>query len=53
MAVLDGCSRYIIHWDIRESMREQDVELVLQRARELFPDTKPRIISDNGPQFIS
>jgi hypothetical protein len=22
MAVLDGCSRYIVHWDIRESMKE-------------------------------
>jgi transposase InsO family protein len=30
---------------------EQDVELILQRAREQFPDAKPRIISDNGPQF--
>ena len=53
MAVLDGCSRYIVHWDIRESMTERDIELVIQRARELFPDTKPRIISDNGPQFVS
>jgi transposase InsO family protein len=53
MAVLDGCSRYIIHWDIRESMTEHDVELVIQRARELCPDARPRIISDNGPQFVS
>jgi transposase InsO family protein len=53
MAVLDGCSRYIMHWEIRESMTERDVELVIQRARELFPDAKPRIISDNGPQFVS
>lgn len=53
IAVLDGCSRYVVHWDIRESMTEQDVELVIQKARELFPGTKPRIISDNGPQFLS
>jgi transposase InsO family protein len=25
----------------------------LQRARERFPDARARIISDNGPQFIS
>ena len=25
----------------------------MQRARERFPDTRPRIISDNGPQFVS
>lgn len=53
IAVLDGCSRYIVNWDIRESMTEYDVEVVLQKARELFPGTNPRIISDNGPQFIS
>lgn len=52
-AVLDGCSRYIVHWDIRESMREADVEIILQRAREMYPEAKPRIISDNGPQFIA
>jgi len=52
-SVLDGFSRYIIHWEIRESMTEADVEIVLQRARERFPDARPRIISDNGPQFIA
>ena len=34
-------------------MTEADVEVVLQRARERFPQAKPRIISDNGPQFIA
>ena len=34
-------------------MTERDVEIILQRAREMFPKAKPRIISDNGPQFIS
>ena len=52
-SVLDGFSRYIVHWEIRESMTESDVEIVLQRARERFPDAEPRIISDNGPQFIA
>jgi len=52
-SVLDGFSRYIVHWEIREAMKESDVEIILQRAREKFPDATPRIISDNGPQFIS
>lgn len=52
-SILDGFSRYIVHWDIRESMNESEVEIILQRAREKFPDAQPRIISDNGPQFIS
>ncbi len=34
-------------------MKEADVEVVLQRAREAFPDSRPRIISDNGPQFVA
>ena len=34
-------------------MREPDVEVLLQRAKEQFPETRPRIISDNGPQFIA
>jgi len=52
-SILDGFSRYIVHWEIRESMREAEVEIVLQRARERFPEAEPRIISDNGPQFIA
>ena len=51
--ILDGYSRYIVHWEIRSAMTEADVEVVLQRARERFPQAKPRIISDNGPQFIA
>jgi transposase InsO family protein len=52
-SILDGFSRYIVHWDIRESMTEADVEIILQRAHEIFPNAQPRIISDNGPQFIA
>jgi len=52
-SILDGCSRYIVHWEIRETMREGEVETIIQRAREQFPGVTPRIISDNGPQFIA
>jgi putative transposase len=34
-------------------MRETDVEVILQRAKEKYLEAKPRIISDNGPQFIA
>jgi len=51
--VLDGYSRSIVHWEIRESMAEADVEIVLQRAREACPDVYPQVISDNGPAFIA
>jgi transposase InsO family protein len=52
-SILDGYSRSIVHWEIREKMEEKDVEMVLQRALEKTPGAKPRIISDNGPQFIA
>ncbi len=52
-SVLDGYSRFIVHWEIREAMKESDVETILQRSLELHPDARPRIISDNGPQFIA
>ena len=52
-SILDGYSRFIIHWEIRETMTEAEVETILQRAREQFPGERPRIISDNGPQFIA
>lgn len=52
-SILDGYSRYIVHWEIRESMTESDVEIILQRAIEKYPGEKTRVISDNGPQFIA
>lgn len=52
-SLLDGYSRSIVHWEIHESMTEPQIELLIQRAREKFPGVKPRVISDNGPQFIA
>jgi putative transposase len=97
ISVLDGYSRAIVHGELRESMTESDVEIVIQRAIEKHSDVfnaetlnppgqvspegrlpemaaailrqtsadnplgppvparkgRPRIISDNGPQFIA
>jgi putative transposase len=52
-SLLDGYSRSIVHWEIRETMKEMEIEVILQRGREKFPEAYPRIISDNGPQFIA
>ena len=52
-SILDGCSRFIVHWEIREQMLESDIEIIIQRAKEKYPSERPRIISDNGPQFIA
>jgi len=34
-------------------MKELDIEVVIARAIEKHLGVKPRIISDNGPQFIA
>jgi transposase InsO family protein len=52
-SILDGATRFLVHWELREQMTTADVATVLQRAREQYPGVYPRIISDNGPQFIA
>ena len=37
----------------RVQMTEADIEIILERAKERYPGVKPRVISDNGPQFIA
>ena len=53
ISIIDGFSRYIVHHELRTHMQEYDVQCTLQIAWEKFPHARPRIISDNGPQFIA
>ena len=32
-------------------MRAADMEIMLERAKENYPEGRPRVISENGPQF--
>jgi len=34
-------------------MEEYDVQITIERALEKFPSEKPRLISDNGSQYVS
>jgi putative transposase len=52
-SVLDGASRAIVHWDIREQMTEADIEQIIQKGKECHHGVTPRIITDNGPQFLA
>ena len=36
-SILDGYSRFLVHWEIRETMTEPDVETIIQRARSASP----------------
>ena len=41
-SVLDGFSRSIVHWDLRESMTEADIEIILEAAKERYPEARGR-----------
>jgi transposase InsO family protein len=34
-------------------MTKDDVAVLLERAKERYPEARPRIISDDGPQFVA
>lgn len=51
--LLDGYSRYVLAWDLMTDMQSRSVEDFIQRAREKFPQGHPKLIHDNGSQFIS
>jgi len=55
ISVLDGYSRAIIHHEVRLDMTTTDVEVVIERALEKLPPgtPRPRLITDNGSQYIS
>lgn len=53
VALIDGFSRFIVHYELKMSVEALDIEIMMERAREKFPGTNPILITDNGPQFIA
>jgi len=53
ITVIDGFSRYIVHHELFLSMNTGDVIMTIQRALEKHPGIAPRVITDNGSQFVS
>lgn len=51
--MLDGHSRYLLDWELMTDMLGGSVENFVQRVKEKYPHAKPRLINDNGSQFIS
>lgn len=54
--VLDDYSRYIVHWELCDSMKAEDVKRTVNRAIDkarLKTKQKPKLLSDNGPCYIS
>lgn len=51
--MLDGYSRFVLDWELMPDMLGSSVESFVQRVKEKYPYAKPRLINDNGSQFIS
>ena len=47
-SILDGCSRYIVNWDLRESMTEADIEIILERAKEILGNLEESELTPEG-----
>ena len=50
---MDGYSRKILDWTLCENMEGINIELLVARVKEKYPEARARIIHDNGKQFIS
>jgi transposase InsO family protein len=56
MSVLDGYSRYVVHHELLLTMEAWRVTDVMTRALDTldpFPETPPRLVRDNGSQFVA
>ena len=51
--ILDGSSRKMLVWDLFPFMDALNIELLIMRAKELYPDAHARLIHDNGKQFYA
>jgi transposase InsO family protein len=51
--LLDGYSRMLLGWELMTDMLGSSVETFIQKVKEKYPHAKPRLIHDNGSQFIS
>jgi transposase InsO family protein len=54
--VMDDYSRYIITWELCKSMESTDASRVVGKALQvsgLPKDRRPRLLSDNGPCYVS
>jgi putative transposase len=54
--VLDDYSRYIVHWELCEGMKVEDVKRTIDRAidkAKIKTKQRPRLLSDNGSCYIA
>jgi len=53
VSVLDSYSRYIVAWELVLTLAAEEVVNVMHQALEQRPGIHPRIVRDNGSQFVA
>jgi len=51
--LLDGYSRFLLGWELMTDMLGTSVENFIAKIKEQYPHARPKLIHDNGSQFIS
>jgi putative transposase len=54
--ILDGYSRFLVHWTLNPTMRADTVTRTLQEALDSLPTrvpSQPQVVHDHGAQFLS
>jgi len=54
--ILDGYSRFLVHWSLNLTMLAETVTLTVQEALERLPERRPgepKLVHDRGSQFLS
>ena len=52
--IIDGYSRYLVHWTLNPTMLTDTVTLTILEALEMWePEKPPVIVHDSGSQFVS
>ncbi len=54
--ILDGYSRFLVHWSLNLTMHAETVTLTVQEALERLPERRPgepKLVHDWGSQFLS
>ncbi len=53
VTLIDGHSRYIVHWELCWTLTGDAMAFVLPGAIDKTPGAIPEVVSDNGPEFIN
>ncbi len=53
VSVVDCFTRFIVHWELRSSGAEREVDAIVGRARARYPLEQPELIANTSPSTIA